>query len=1202
MTSGPALQSLLAHLDGLSYGERVRHVVGLARAAATPQPGPVVATGALALIDSLLAGDAYQAGLAVEMAQAVRDAHRLAAALTHRSFGVRRTAAGYLVRLLPDAPPAPVPADSSSSADRPVSPAILDVPALIHGLAPALRRAALKGLVRAGRRAAAAALFPEVLARHGPREAAALLPALDAAALRVQLPQLAHAGPAWRALLLRHPHVVVDHLHARLTAAPPRDRPDAWVAHRGLVGALAELRPHALFDLLEAYPDTCPAWLLVVHLGELARAEPTRLLAALERPPMRALLAHQSLPRPLLNQLHRFTPEQHVRLARLGAEDPEQLAPLLHALPPSQRAAVLEGALAGQDRRHRVWPEALLIELPHAVRRAEAARMLGLPEVQADPDHALELTAHLELATAAPALWQASQAGEAGERARALARLVRCAARDTASDDGFPTTLARVAQRLRNEQDPVRLTVLSAVAAVPPGSFAVGDSEALRALVRSVVDARDSSHATQQAVRTLAFNLLRAHAGAPDGALFDLGLELLHTLSGKWDSISLPDLSQGLPKKTASALVAALRPRVEAAAARERPGLVFALAQALGKRGHGLQPLLDLIEPLTTSKPDSVAGAAIDLLLQDPIGRDDRVRRLIAADRSVITRAPVLAHLHRRRQAWLDPYLDGSRISGRFLTGKTLHVLPVHDGFHRWLPRQQHAHARLLARAADDRGHAHLTRAAVVAALARLPVTTVADLEPYLRSDEVSVVEAALGALAWIDTPAAALPVLLDNLDGDRARVAMYAIPRVARFLPPDELGATLAGLLTEHLQGKPPRKLTVRKEALRLLGVHRSAHSLPTLFAVLAQPDLHKDLAVAVGHAARNLLDDPRAHGLLASLAASSEPDVARSLLEVHPDRLPLQARAAYGRLVLTVARHPDLTARRAATRALALWSAGQETDVAEHLAAVILDLERGATWAEAAVALVAVCSEQGEALAPVARVVAGLAARADEQVAARDGDASPPPTSLAPPLAAREQQVATRERDASPPPTSLAPPLAARAAAPTAGSRDLPARQRLFAVYRALVDLEPHVRLSLRTGLAAVAERLAADDLWPQAAGLRLAGLDLAADDSVAALRDLAADARADAFLPELVAGLTDHLARGAAVEPQLLLARAAALAPASARAARLALALVESAGARSGWPDDAVTALAALRAHPDLRVRAAARAVFTRPEATA
>ncbi len=1130
MTTDVTLQTLLAHLDGLSFGERVRHVVDLARAGET---GPK----ALALIDTMLAGDAYEASLAIEMAQAVRDVHRLAAALAHRSFGVRRLAAGYLVRLVPDAP---VPADSP---DKPVSPAILDLPALIHGLAPALRRTALKGLVRHGRRAAARALFPGVLASFGPREAAALLPALDAATLRAHLPALAHAAPSWRAILQQHPAVALEHLRDQLAAAPQRDRTGVWLVHRGLLSALAELRPIALLELLAEFPDTCPPYSLFPHLGELARADAARTLELLERRPMRDALRSLGLPRPLLTHLACFTEPQRVRLGVLVGERPELLVPLLRELAPGQRGALFDAVYADQGREHRVWPDVLLDSLPHAVSRREATRMLALPVVQADPDRVLALTVHLGLAHAAP-LQHALRAADADERGRAVARTITCAARDTTVADGLTTTLGQLAPRLRNDQDPVRLAAFHALAQVPADRFTAADADLLRALTNSAIEARDTSWATRQQIQQIAFKLLRGHAGIADGVLFTAGLDLLVLLAGQSGTLTLPDLSRGLPKRTAPALLAALAPRLAAATARERPELLFALATALGERARGLTALTDQLEALTAAKPDSVASRAVTLLLADPRGRDERVRKLIAADRSAIVLQPVLDHLHRRRQAWLDPFLDGSKISGRFLTGKTVHLLPVSDGFHRWLPRQQHAFARLVARLGHDKDHPQLTRAAAVQRLAALPVTTIADLEPYLHSDEVIVVEAALGALPWIDSPADALPVLLEHLDSDRARVAMYAVPRVARFIPADALATTLIDLLT----GKP-RKLTVRKEAVRLLGVHRTPRSLPTLFELLAQPNLPKDLAIAVGHAARSLLDDPRAHGLLATLACSPEPDVARSLLGPRPEHLPAHARHAYARLVLAVARHPDLTTRRSATLTLPTWSSGQEEEVTAHLADVVLDLDHGATWSEATGALVSVCSERSEALAPLARVIAGLASRAD--------DPGPDP------------------------------------------ARDLPARQRLLTLFETLAGQDATLRLSLRPGLTDLATHVVADDLWPVHAGLRILGLDLADPSAEGALRDLAADPRADTFGGDLIA----HLERQVTgVAPEHLLARAAALAPASHVAARLALVLVTDAGQRGEWPPAAAAALAELRAHPSLLVRADARAVFTRPEATA
>ena len=1104
-------------LDDLSFSERLRAAAALARGHADDPALPRT-------IDAMLAAGAHEGMLAVVMAQAVRDRTRLVAAIGHRSLLVRRAAIEAMLRT------DPVPEDS------------LTLPALVHALPPALRRALLKAIVRSGRREVGRALFAGVLERHGPREAAMLLPVLEDSTLRAHLPGLAHAIGSWRSLYLRHPAAVVAHLEARLTEAAPRDQPGVWQHHHAVIAALAERGGAALLDLLDRFGESCPVHLLWARLGELARADAERLVTLLERPRMRDMAGRAGLPRRLLNQIGRFTPAQRIRLARLLGERPELLALLLKVVAPAQREALLAEATAGQELAQRIWPDVLLDSLPRALRRREATRMCTLAPVRADPDRVQALSAYLDLAAAELALDPALRAADAALRGPAIARLIACAGREGT----MTTTLARLAPRLKNDQDPVRLQAFTALALVPPAVFMAADADSLRALVVAATEARDTSHATRQQIQQLAFRLIRTHAGVTGDALFQAGLDVLVRLAGQTQSLSLPDLSRGLPRRTAPEIVAALGPRIAAANAREQPALVIALGTALGRRAHGLTALTALLEPLRDSKPDHIAMQAITLLLSDPRTRDERVRALLAWDGSVIAIHPVLMHLHLRRQAWLDPYLDGTPVSGRFRTGRTIFVLGVASGFHRWLPRQQQAFARLLARAGHDKGQASINRATVIARLARLPITIVADFDPYLQSREVPVIEAALGALAWMDAPADALPVLLEHLDGDRARVAMYALPRVARFID----GATLAAALLDLIAG-PGRKVTVRKEALRLLGEHRSAASVPALLAALARPDLHKDVAIAVGHAARSLLDDPRALEILASLAASPEPDIARSLLDPRPELLPAPARPGYAALVLGLMRHPDLAIRRAAALVVPAWSSGQEETIADVLGATLQDLVGGDTWSEACAALVEVGAD-GRAGAALLRATTGLASRAD--------DPGPDPT-----------------------------------------ERDLPAYQRLLALCDALCEAELDRRLRLRSTHAALADALAADLLWPLACALRISAIDLGEPAAAAALLDLAADARAELFVEVLIDCLEGQVEDSTArTGPQALLDLAAALAAGPPVAARLAVVVTAAAGVRAAWPAPAVAQLNELRAHRDLRTRHAARQVFTRAEA--
>jgi hypothetical protein len=183
-----------------------------------------------------------------------------------------------------------------------------------------------------------------------------------------------------------------------------------------------------------------------------------------------------------------------------------------------------------------------------------------------------------------------------------------------------------------------------------------------------------------------------------------------------------------------------------------------------------------------------------------------RVRKLLDRDETTVVIPAVFNHLHRRRQDWLDPFLQGRRLRGRFNTGKAGWVPPATDGFVRWLPRQQQQLAALLSRIAEDGQRSSWERASALWNLPRLPVVTVDTLTPFFALKDVPTAEAALGALAWLDRPETALPHLLENLDGDRARVAMYAVPRVASQVSGDTLSATLASLL-----GREKLKVTVQ-------------------------------------------------------------------------------------------------------------------------------------------------------------------------------------------------------------------------------------------------------------------------------------------------------------------------------------------------------------------------------------------------------
>jgi hypothetical protein len=700
--------------------------------------------------------------------------------------------------------------------------------------------------------------------------------------------------------------------------------------------------------------------------------------------------------------------------------------------------------------------------------------------------------------------------------------------------------------RLRNEQDPVRMAVLGALADVPLSTFTAEHIPSLTELVVSVVEARDSSPTTRAALQRLAFRLMRGHALEPDGLLFQFALDTLKRLAGQKGNLALPPLERDLPRGAELRIVSTLLPMIRAANERDSHALVLTLAQALGRRAWNVDMLQALLEPATDGSLEGTARTAITLWLAPPRTRDVRVRKLLDRDETTVTIPPVFEHLHRRRQDWLDPFLQGRRLRGRFLTGKAGWVPPAQDGFHRWLPRQQQQLASLLVRVAEDGQRSAWERMAVLRALPRMHVVTVDTFTRFFQSKDVPTLEAALGALAWLDRPETALPYLLENLDGDRARVAMYAVPRVASQVTGETLSAALAELF-----GREKLKVTVQKEAVRLLGMFRSARSLPLLRQQWERPELHRDVRIAVGHAARRLLDSEEAWAILDAMARSPDTYVAASLLDQSPLGLRPEVRPRYAALVLQVAHHPELSVRRQAWGAVPVWSPGFEEPVARAAAERILDLSGGAEWSEATRALVETIRD-GIAVERVVSTAAALVM-----------------------LPIIEAQNATPERD-------------------------LPARQRLKGLCAALLNLPRPVRLRLRARMQEVAGVIATDaSLWPEGVGLRLSALEWKEAETVSQmLLGLAQEAQEEPLFALALAGevATAVSHPSAEWEPETLLE----IADRVVREAPLvSVTLVRAAGERLHWREDAAKRLRALREHLRPAIRAAARAITTAKE---
>ncbi|AGL15789.1 hypothetical protein [Actinoplanes sp. N902-109] len=906
-----ATRALLTALDPLSYPARMRH---LARWAATaPERAAVCA--------ELRAGNAYERHLALTAAMVAGDAEGIRAATQDPQPSLRAAALVAALRT------------------GTFVPAGIDLSAME-------RRRVYRTLRRLRAPEVADALLAPIRAAYGDEEAAALLPACSPDLVRDQLPDLEHAlNP--RRLVRRHAEPLLERAGQRLARAAPEHRARVWTE---LGTAVLECAPDAALELVERFApeDRLPGDLSSYR--KIAARHPQRVAQLLAAPARAAWLRRATLSPGLLRQLAKLPGEDLAPIARRLHDRPRMLAALLDALPPARRGELYDAALTDVDAALFVPTPQVVETLPAAVRIREAARVLTLRQTRDDEWQTLLWSSYLSWPEASAALQDALRSGDAEVRARAYRLLVDAARRSR--DPQVVADLVTRLGRLRNEQDPVRAVALGALAGVAR-LLTADTADGLTRIVTDAVEARDASATTMSALSTLAVDTLQHHVGVP--ALREWALLAIDLLTSGANVPVLRRFDSVLRRGQEHDVVTRLRPWVRAAAERGRYGPLFALTQALGKRAWQVPELQEMLRHAVDRTSVSwVAAQAIELWLDNPRTRGDRVAEVLSYDRSTVTIPAVWHTLSSVRTDLLDRVLDRAP-RGRFLDAGVRWV-PSTARLDRWLPRQQGAYLALQQRIIEDDGTEVWRRAAALRAVAVVPgagrdlllryadapgvpivpgagqdlVPRYADapgapvvpgagrdlLLRYADATEVPIAEAALGALAWTDRPDLALPALLAHAGGDRARVAMYAAGRAARHVPPSQLPALLVPVLTAAAG-----KVTSRKEAARLLARFGPPGVMTTLLTAYQDPAAHRDVRAAIVSAARQRPADEDSWAVLATAVRGSREEC-RAVLATTPWALPERFRPRYAQLIVAACQVLDRSLRRAAFVQLPLWA----------------------------------------------------------------------------------------------------------------------------------------------------------------------------------------------------------------------------------------------------------------------------------------
>lgn len=870
-------------LEALPYPRRMRELsLRARRAAGTPELRETLA--------DLSARGPCERRTALHIALAARDLPYLERALAGPDMALRR-AALRAVRTLP------VSDDAAA--------AVLDD-------APADLRRALYRTLRHSRRAALAdRLLPDVRARWGDREAAALLPACTSETVARLLPDLEHAVTAWRTLAGRHPGAFL---------ARGRDQAAEWSWWRRCRAGLPALARHDPAGLLE---------LLEANGSRLALTQlPSTIVPALFR--VDAVRAARVVRR--AGRRNRFPAAYYEHMGRLPVPelrefvpaDPYSLRELLVNVPPGRRAEVYD--LARGDGHPGLAALPLLPLLPPDRAAGEARRMLewhgsvwhSARSRLDDPGIPLRLTAQLPYAEAAGPLREAALGGDPRLRGLARTLLVEATAR-TGDAARLRDLVAELARRTRNERDPLRAELVAALASVQVRLLDDAFAEPLEEIAAAAVGARDSSPATRRGLRDLADRVL-AHSAKPALLRWALGAYTLLVARRGTEALDGHRLGRVLPRGRERELFAVLRPEPD------DHEVVVALARALGRRAFALADLQDRLRTAVREAPEPLARAAAALWLADPGRRERRAAELAAADASAIALPEVWRVVAGRRTDLLLPALERAR-PGRFGDpGGVPAIQPQHPG--RWTPGQVGRVRELLASAPGPVG----ARITAVASLGRLP-GGLDDLAARADGDEPGLAEAALEAMAASDRPAETLAVLLRHARGRRSAVAVAALARVAASVPPSGLGPVLAEALTG-----PDGTVAVRKQAARLIERVRVPGAADALLRAWDDPRLHRDVRVAVAAALRRMPEDPRALAALDAAAGpySSEP-LLRTLLQARPAEYAPAHRPAYAALVRRLGAAADGPGVRfRASKAFAAWVRWYNGDHEAVLAAV--------------------------------------------------------------------------------------------------------------------------------------------------------------------------------------------------------------------------------------------------------------------------
>jgi hypothetical protein len=854
MTTG----ELLKELENGTHSQRMARMVEIGRQSLQNEP-------LRALLAELEEGNGYRRRLALQACYGSRNSAPVLRLLNDSSRLVR----GLALHLAPL-----VCSDEQ----------LLD---LLRSAQARLRRVLLRDLSKR-RRALVIDRYLEGLAAQNDKDLPPLLAFASEKVAETLWPLAAKRAEAhdWYRVAQRHPQVVLRFLLEEIE--PLSDVPPSAISRcNSALQSLADVSPQSALQLLRVLWQRGAAnkiWWSPVAL-RMPR-ETAALVLTLDEKMARADGVFQS-------RVQRLEPEQITALlenhpALLG--EPANWLPRLDA---TRRLAAYSVAARGWQNKNGVMDADIVALLPREQREAEARRHWNLAFLSTRPTERLPYAAFLPWDEARQVVAPFLHNPDADLRSaahRALSGAVRY------HRAHLPELLELIQQR-GNEQDPVRGIIISGLASLPPCIWQSEHLEGLGIILQQALDAADLSPNTARQVEEVVIKILPRHA--------KWAAEFMAVLVRSRGYLTSYNLETRIDDNDMRRLAPVLAPLFQAWQARERESQFIYAVRALGRRARVFPGLESMLEETAREGGQNAAHNALELLNEHFRAHFQiLVPQLLEKDKSYATLPVVYSFLHHQRQDLITDFLGRVAYKGKFSTGRTRFVLPLLDGFYRWVPEQQELFGDTLKEILSDAERDNIAKIRAVQQMAALPDVTPRALWQAARRQSqgnIAIRDSALRALARLDA-GQGVDELIAALDDDRARIAIYALRSTLMEMP---LGRAL-----EILRAAPTQKVTVAKEIVRLLGDLKAPEALQDLLA-WGERDLHRDVHIALLRALWEHLDEDRVWPILEAASRSDDAAVATMAARTTAPRLSVSVQKKLADLLAQLTGHPDAKVR---------------------------------------------------------------------------------------------------------------------------------------------------------------------------------------------------------------------------------------------------------------------------------------------------